>query len=123
MVGRASDVYCPRGEFVPEDMLANIGAIYEQACADNFPASRAAVEMSWALNTMPGIERLMEYEAKANVVFKQYPLTAMCQYDASRFDGATILECLKVHPYMVVRGQVLRNPYYLQPEEYLKALG
>jgi hypothetical protein len=29
------------------------------------------------------------------------------------------MEVLKVHPMMVVRGSVVRNPFYLPPEEYL----
>jgi hypothetical protein len=43
----------------------------------------------------------------------------VCQYDANRFDGATILKCLEVHPYMIVHGQVVHNPYYITPQEFL----
>jgi hypothetical protein len=44
----------------------------------------------------------------------------MCQYDARRFDGATLFKVLQVHPYMVAQGQIVRNPFYLKPEEFLE---
>ena len=44
---------------------------------------------------------------------------AVCQYDANAFDGATLMKILKVHPMMVIRGAVVRNPCYIQPDEFL----
>lgn len=66
--------------------------------------------------------RLMEYEPKVNNVLKEYPVTAICQCDAGKFDGATILECLKVHPYMIVNCQIVKKTYYLKPEDYLSSI-
>jgi hypothetical protein len=54
----------------------------------------------------------MEYEANGKVFLNKYPVTVVCQYHADKFDGATLLECLKVHPFMIVYGQIVRNPYY-----------
>lgn len=119
-ITNATNTYCPGGEFVPDVMLDNLKNFYIKAEKDDYPKSRLSGEMSWALKNIPGSNRLMEYESRVNEVILDYPLTAICQYDADKFDGATIFECLKVHPYMIVRGQVVRNPYYLKPEEYLK---
>ena len=47
----------------------------------------------------------------------------MCQYDARLFDGATLFKVLQIHPFMVAQGQVVRNPYYLRPEEFLSGIG
>jgi hypothetical protein len=46
----------------------------------------------------------------------------MCEYDTELFDGLTLFEILSVHPLMVIHGQVMRNPYYVGPDEYLAAL-
>jgi hypothetical protein len=46
----------------------------------------------------------------------------MCQYDARRFDGATLYKVLQVHPYMVAQGQLVQNPYYVKPDEFLASL-
>jgi hypothetical protein len=40
------------------------------------------------------------------------PVTAICQYDTRLFDGETLYRLLTVHPMMIVRGRVVRNPYY-----------
>jgi hypothetical protein len=42
----------------------------------------------------------------------------MCQYDARRFDGATIFDVINVHPVMLVRGHLIRNPFYLPPDQF-----
>jgi hypothetical protein len=65
-------------------------------------------------------ERLMEYEAMVNDVLVTHPITAICQYDANCFDGATILDVLRVHPMMIVQGQIVRNYYYMKPEDFIK---
>lgn len=32
------------------------------------------------------------------------------------------MDVLSVHPMMIVRGQLVNNPYYIEPEEFLKQL-
>lgn len=122
IIDSTENTYFPNGKFVPEKTIETLKSLYTNAINENFQAVRISGEMSWALNGIPGSERLMEYEAKVNDVYVDYPITAICQYDANKFDGATILECLKVHPYMIVRGQIVKNPYYMNTEAYLKTL-
>jgi hypothetical protein len=76
--------------------------------------------MDWALKGFAGTERLIEFEAAVNTIVGECPITGLCQYDARLFDGETLFEVLRAHPMMVVRGQVVRNPGYVPPEEYLK---
>ena len=119
-VSTTAETYHPTGIFEPEQMLNNLKIYYETAQEEYYPACRVTGEMSWALKGIPGSDRLMEYEARVNDVLAKYPVTAICQYDANRFDGATILDCLKVHPYMVVHGQIVRNPYYMKTDDFLR---
>jgi len=120
-VAVAEKTYCPNGRFVPEEMLGRLrifhGAAFEEGC----PGGRVSGEMSWALKGIPGSDRLMEYEALLNDAFATHPITAICQYDARRFNGAAIFDVLKVHPMMIVHGQVVKNPYYVRPLEFLKS--
>lgn len=113
------ETYCPSGEFIPETMLETLKQFYNTSKEEGYTASRVSGEMIWALDNLPGSDRLMEYEARVNQVVETHPVTAICQYDATKFDGATILNCLKVHPYMIVNSQIVQNPYYLSPEEFL----
>ena len=114
----AENTYCPDGRFVPENMLNTVREFYEQAKKTGYSNARVSGEMSWALRGVPGSERLMEYETLVNEVLVTHPVTAICQYDANRFNGATILDVLKVHPMMIVHGQIVRNPYYTKPQGF-----
>jgi hypothetical protein len=120
-VMNAAEVYHPSGKFIPDEMINTIKKFHISSQHEHLAGSRVSGEMEWAVKGVPGSERLMEYESKVNIVVTQFPVTAICQYDVNKFDGATILECLKVHPYMIVKGQIIRNPYYIKPEDYLNA--
>ncbi len=119
-VGIAEDTYCTGGEFVPEKMLDTLRKFYTQAKKENYTNARVSGEMSWALKGIPGSDRLMEYEAIVNEVLVTHPVTAICQYDASKFSGSAILDVLKVHPMMIVHGQIIQNPYFMKPQDFLK---
>ncbi len=113
-VDRALTTYCPHGSFDPCEMTDTLRRTYDASRSAGFVHSRVSGEMSWALHELPGSERLVEYEAMVNDVLVTHPITAMCQYDANRFDGDTVFRALQVHPYMVMGGQIVRNPYYAQ---------
>ncbi|MDT8441862.1 MAG: MEDS domain-containing protein [Desulfuromonadales bacterium] len=112
-VDSARSTYYPSGRFDPDAMLARLQSFYRAALDADYSGCRVMGEMSWAAEgQLPGTDRLMEYESRVNLLVADHPLSAICQYDANRFDGATIFQCLKVHPYMIVHGQVVHNPFY-----------
>ncbi len=119
----AEEAYCSKGKFDPETMFENFKKLYLESKEEGYPNIRVSGETSWVLKGIPGTERLIEYEAKINDLFSEFPITGVCQYNANHFDGATILDVLKVHPHMIVNGQIIQNPYYLSPEEFLKSQG
>jgi hypothetical protein len=119
-ISDAEAIYCPDGTFIPERMLGNLRSYYTTSLAEGFPGSRVSGEMSWALKGIPGSQRLIEYEALINDVVIEYPITAICQYNANLFDGGMLFDVLSVHPMMVVNGQVVKNPYFIQQAEFLK---
>ncbi len=116
----ASEVYVKDGRFDPDRLLSVLEAFYRDALKDKHPGARIIGEMIPKIETIPGGERLLEYESRVSLLVRKYPVTAVCQYDARNFDGATIMEILKVHPMMLVNGMVVNNPYFIDPEEYLK---
>ncbi len=116
---KAEKHYCPSGHFVPQEVLDGMVSRYAMAKEAGYSGSRATSEMTWALKDIPGVNRFLEYEALINMIPHTFPFTGMCQYDARRFDGATLFQVLQVHPYMVAQGQVVRNPFYIRPEEFL----
>lgn len=115
-------VYFQNNEFSPEIMLGMLEKFYKTSVEENYVASRVIGEMAPKVQGVHGGDRLLEYESKVTMLQKQFPFSAVCQYDASKFDGSTILDILKVHPLMIVRGEIVHNPFYIQPEEYLASI-
>jgi len=118
-LSKTTEVYFQGGEFDPQRMLGLLTNYHKQALASGFPNTRVIGEMTADIEWVPGGSRLLEYESKVSLLLRTHPITAVCQYDARAFTGATIMEVLKVHPMMVVRGSVVRNPFYMPPEDYL----
>jgi len=114
-----SEVYLRDGCFEPERMLGVLRQFYLDAVSEGYTAARVIGEMIPEVLTMQGGSRLMEYESRVSMLQRECPVTTVCQYDAEAFDGATLMQILKVHPLMVMHGSVVHNPFYVQPEEYL----
>jgi hypothetical protein len=113
------DIYFEGDRFDPERMLGVLRQYHERSVADGYPAARVIGEMTPAIQHVPGGSRLLEYESKVSLLLREHPVTCVCQYDATTFDGAMIMNILKVHPLMILRGNVIRNPFYIPPEEFL----
>jgi hypothetical protein len=118
-VFKAASFYCPTGHFEPEKMISGMLLRYAQLKKAGYSGIRSCGEMTWALHGIPGSNRLLEYEALLTAINVDFPHTGMCLYDAHQFDGITLFKVLQVHPYMVAQGQIVRNPYYIKPEEFL----
>ncbi len=121
-ITKAESAYCPSGRFVPQEVIGNMVSRYAIARKAGYRGSRACGEMSWALRDIPGADRFLEYEVRINTITETFPYIGMCQYDARLFDGATLFNILQVHPFMIARGQIVRNPFYIKPEEFLAKL-
>jgi hypothetical protein len=113
------DVYIQDNLFDPERMLKVLSEYHIESIRQGYPAARVIGEMIPEVQRVPGGSRLLEYEARVSLLLRDHPITSVCQYDARSFDGATIMDVLQVHPLMVVRGSVVRNPFFIPPEEYL----
>jgi len=114
-----NEVYFEGGFFDPDRMLNTLKNYYHESRKMGFESSRVIGEMVPEVERVPGGERLLEYESRVTMLLREAPITTVCQYDARNFDGATILDVLKVHPQMIVNGMLVENPFYITPEEYL----
>jgi hypothetical protein len=115
----AGATYCPDGTFKIDRCFDNWTNSYQGGLRKGYVGARGTGEMTWATKGLPGSENLVEYESRVNVLVRTVPMTFVCQYDARRFDGATLYSVLRVHPMTIVQGQVVRNPYYVEPEVFL----
>jgi hypothetical protein len=113
------EVYFKHDCFDPERMLSVLTTYHEESVRRGHPACRVIGEMSPAVQTTKGGNRLLEYESRVSVLLRTCPVTCVCQYDARVFGGSMIMDVLKVHPLMIIRGAVVRNPFFIPPEEFL----
>ncbi len=111
----SKQVYSPFGNFAPEDMVTHILDLQRISVEKGYRSFAGTGEMSWVNRGWPGSERLIEYELLLNEWVKDYPSTILCQYDLNLFDGETILDILRIHPMLLVNGQILNNPFFKSP--------
>jgi hypothetical protein len=123
-VAEAKPAYCAGGAFDADRILQIVKEFYIQAVErEGYSGARSTGEMSWCLDAgMADLTPLMEYEARLNELLAECPCTACCQYDTRRFSGAAILDVLSVHPLAIVRGQLVKNPFYVTPQAFLDNL-
>lgn len=114
----AEAVYFEGELFDPERMLSMLKKFRAAAIESGGTGARVIGEMSPRINNIEGGTRLFEYEARVNALLREQPLTAVCQYDARVFGGATVMDVLSVHPLMIVRGSVIQNPFFVAPETF-----
>ncbi len=115
----SNDVYFQDDRFDQQRMLNLLKQYYLDSVEQGFTASRVIGEMTPKVYDMPGGQGLLEYESRVSLLLEKYPVTAVCQYSAHDFDGAVIMDILKVHPFMIIRGSVVNNPFFIPPEEFL----
>lgn len=115
----ARSAYCPSGKFDKSRMLDSIRDFYLGAVSEGYEGARGAGEMGWSLDGCASEADLIEYEARISQVITDHPLTACCQYDARRFSGQVLMDILSIHPVTIVRGQLVWNPFHIEPRAFL----
>jgi hypothetical protein len=115
----ARELYYPDGSFSPWAMDKGLDSFYVQSQAKGRKNIRATAEMVWALEAIPGVELLMVYESRLNYFIPGKPWISICLYNLNKFSGAQIMNVLKTHPFMVSKGTIEQNPYYLDPDRWL----
>lgn len=122
-LAEAYPTFCPEGQFTASNVFNNMANFYQIAVDEGYTGARGGAEMTWAsVEGSVEIDKLMELEARRNQVLKKHPFSTCCLYDARKFEGATIMDVLHTHPAVIVKGQLVRNPYYVEPETFLKQL-
>ncbi len=58
---------------------------------------RLAVDMSWALSPVTGVEQLPEFEEKVAAAVAGTTVSVLCQYDRERFDPVTLASVAAFH--------------------------
>lgn len=75
--------------------------------------------MTWVFTKLPGVEKLIEYEAKLNYFFPESKSIAICQYNENKFKPEVLIDVIRVHPKVIIYDSICDNPYYIPPDEFI----
>ncbi len=64
---------------------------------EGFPGLRVAVDMSWALRPVIGVEQLPDFEESVAEALAGTTVSVLCQYDRERFDPVTLATVTAFH--------------------------
>jgi hypothetical protein len=121
-VRRWQDAYIQDGHFDQYRMIATIEEALDPALKSPGQRTRLVANMEWALEDLPGVHDILEYETRLNYVLPHYHDPVICTYDLSRFDASVVMDIMRTHPMVIIGGMLQENPYYVPPDEMLKEL-
>ncbi len=101
-------------EFDPDYLLNAIKGLFLATVEAGYNGLRLSADIPWLTRDVPGGERAMEFEAKADelVNVPGVPLLAICQYRLGDLDPEDSLAILERHPLTLVGGRVHENKDY-----------
>jgi hypothetical protein len=106
--------------FAFDEVFRNFRAFYELALKQGFSGVRCVGDMTWLEHVRWVEDTPLEFEAAVNYLLKTHPYASICYYDARTVDGNMLFDALRVHPYLVVGTEIVRNPYYIEPSVFLE---
>jgi hypothetical protein len=115
------DAYLRDGYFDGERMIGILEEVFERN-REKYGLTRLLGNMEWALETVPGVTDIVEYETKLNNVLPKYPDPVVCAYDLNKHSGSVVMDILRTHPMVIVGGVLQENPLYVPPDEFLQEL-
>jgi hypothetical protein len=116
------EAYFRDNQFDQERMLAMWQDVLDSAGQKGFPRTRLVAHMEWALEQREGVNDLLEYEARFNLVHKSNRDPVICAYDLEKFPADVIMDVLRTHPMVIIGGLLQENPFFVPPDQFLKEL-
>lgn len=109
------------GAFDPAAMVSMLCGLIDEAVRDGFNGLCATGDMRWELGSDANFERLLEYEALLEQVFRDKPLVGICQYHRGSVPSKALRDALLTHRSLYVGEDLNRdNLFYIPPELLLK---
>src|SRR5687767_8326830 len=121
-VRRWQDAYIKDDHFDQYRMIRTIKEALDPAKKAPGKVTRLVANMEWALEDLPGVHDIVEYETRLNHVLPDYHDPVVCTYDLSRFDASVVIDIMRTHPMVIIGGILQENPFYVPPDEMLKEL-
>jgi hypothetical protein len=121
-VRRWQEAYIKDDHFDQHRMIGTIKEALDPAKKQPGKMTRLVANMEWALEDLPGVHDIVEYETRLNLVLPEYHDPVVCTYDLSRFDASVVVDIMRTHPIVIIGGILQENPFYVPPDEMLREL-
>ena len=121
-VRRWQEAYIKDDHFDQYRMIGTIKEALDPAKKQPGRSTRLVANMEWALEDLPGVHDIVEYETRLNHVLPEYHDPVICTYDLSRFDASVVIDIMRTHPMAIIGGILQENPFYVPPDEMLREL-
>jgi hypothetical protein len=121
-VRRWQEAYIKDGYFDQYRMIGTIKEALDPATRQPGRVTRLVANMEWALEDLPGVHDIVEYETRLNHVLPEYHDPVVCTYDLSRFDASVAMDIMRTHPMTIIGGILQENPIYVPPDQMLREL-
>jgi hypothetical protein len=121
-VRRWQEAYIQGDHFDQYRMIETIQEALDPAKKQPGRLTRLVANMEWALEDLPGVHDLVEYETRLNHFLPKYHDPVICTYDLSRFDASIVIDIMRTHPMVIIGGILQENPFYVPPDEMLREL-
>ena len=110
------------GKFHPDAMVDGLCASIDAAVRDGFQGLCATGDMRWELGADENFDRLLEYEARLEQVFRDKPLWGICQYHRDMVPAEAVHDALVTHRAAYLGDRLnTDNLFYIPPEILLEA--
>jgi hypothetical protein len=86
-----------------------VRAEVEQARSEGYSELWITGEMTWALWRLPNQAGLAQYESELNKCVPSSRCVCLCQYDRRRFGLQTLMNALKLHPFVAIGPGIYDN--------------
>ena len=114
--------YLRGNRFDQDAMLELIQQVLTEGLTKGFGMTRLWANMEWALNDLPGVHDIVEYETRLNKFLPAYDDVVVCTYDLNKFSAPVVMDIMRTHPQVIIGGVLQENPFYVPPEEFLNEL-
>ncbi len=105
------------GPFDPHAMVSMLGKLVDDAVRDGFQGLCATGDMMWEFGVDSNFERLLEYEALLEQLFREKPLQGICQYHRDMVPAQAVRDALTAHRSAYIGNELNRdNLFYVPPE-------
>jgi signal transduction histidine kinase len=110
------------GRFDPDAMIDGLCQSIDEAVHDGFQGLCATGDMRWELGADENFDRLLEYEARLEQVFRERPLRGICQYHRGMVPEKAVQDALVTHRSAYLGDRLNEdNLFYIPPELLLEA--